>query len=87
MGLLAAGYCKQANPMSPGDARFACPRPGEEPSREGADRGIQVGAGMMNLTNAQAAFALVIAIAILIGFAAGYGLRSYISHRRHHRLH
>ena len=42
---------------------------------------------MMNLTNAQAAFALVIAIAILIGFAAGYGLRSYISHRRHHRLH
>ena len=41
----------------------------------------------MSLTNTETAFALVVAIAILIGFAAGYGLRSYISHRRHHRFH
>ena len=37
-------------------------------------------------SNVALVFGLLIALAAIIGFAAGYGLRSYISYRRHEKF-
>jgi len=40
----------------------------------------------MTQPNVAIAFEVLVALAAIIGFAAGYALRSYISYRRHQKF-
>jgi len=44
-----------------------------------------MGVGGMHPSNVALALTLLTTLAAIVGFVAGYGLRSYISYRRHQR--